>query len=505
MSYLVVFLLLWLGQDKVSSQKIDTLGLLYENKILNAATVIRSERISLEYKFESNETVMRESFIKIKNAGEGWLNLAFLQGATLKPELLKAISGGIQDLRQALGHAGHLYSFLDPNHEVKPQSSCVYEVPTLSMEALMQGATLISTQFEKINKEWTEEQILADSGKLHALYAFIATFNGQTNAWKNLFSTCLSEYDILRGGTFPSTLLGFVEQADCLKTTDSEIIKVMGCKGGKNNLICEIEFNYPTKVTQFTEMVPINYDGVELDGPESGLIYAKDPQTQSLVLLNCSHNEFNNPETPLCLKVEGHEKCLKGLLLQDLDFAADYCHFRQNVPEIAKRLSDNGILVLHKDAKVTDNGKMVFKSAPMVIYSNHEVTVSLNEDELTFPNQIKFEKPKLVTSNLSKKIIETLKGKAFWDSFWSRFAPEDYLIYVVIGVQFLILFPLSLCGIFCGMKRRPSKARPRKIERECKRRNFSENQKLLATPVTMPMVVRPAPIMRPPRCRSVPM
>jgi hypothetical protein len=69
------------------------------------ATVIKSERVSIEFKLEANETVLRESSIKIKNAGQEWYKLPALQGETLKTELLNGIEIGISDLKQALGHA----------------------------------------------------------------------------------------------------------------------------------------------------------------------------------------------------------------------------------------------------------------------------------------------------------------------------------------------------------------------------------------------------------------
>jgi hypothetical protein len=95
---------------------------------------------------------------------------------------------------------------LNTSREAKAQSSCIFEVPVLTMTALVQGANLVSSQFEKIQNDWTEAQILSDLGKLNILYAFVSTFNQQMNAWKTLFNKCMIEYDILRGGNFPTTL-----------------------------------------------------------------------------------------------------------------------------------------------------------------------------------------------------------------------------------------------------------------------------------------------------------
>jgi hypothetical protein len=490
--FVILIMLLALGLEKAKGQAgQDSLGLLYEGKQLEVATVIRSERISIEYVLNATETEMREAFIKIKNAGEGWYRLTFLQGGTLKSELLHGIDSGVADGRLALSHAGHLYSFLNPDREVNPESKCVFSAPVLTRQTLLQGTALIVSQYAKIKTDWTEEQILSDLGKLSILYNFVSTFNAQMSAWKESLSKSVTEYDTLRGGNFPPSLLGNIELAPCLATARNEIIRVQGCKAGKDKLICEVEFNFATATSNYTELIPINYEGVELEGPEKGWLYAKDEQTQNIVLLNCSNSGFNNPEVPLCQKVEGEEKCLKGLLLHDMDFVVNNCKFRLNDQIIAKRLADNGILVIRSDAKVSDNGKMVFKQAPFVLYSNNEVSVSVGEDEIIFPNHVQFPTPKIVTSKIAKGLIDSLKSKAGWDDFWARFAPEDYLIYIVIGAQLIVFFPLSICGIVCRTKNTGKKGMQcQKDDKAQKKRNFNENRALLAGPVTMPIIVQ---------------
>jgi hypothetical protein len=63
-----LFLLLLLsGLELIRGQAgTDNLGLLYEGKSLEVATLIQSERVSLEFIINATEVEMRESFIKIK-------------------------------------------------------------------------------------------------------------------------------------------------------------------------------------------------------------------------------------------------------------------------------------------------------------------------------------------------------------------------------------------------------------------------------------------------------
>jgi hypothetical protein len=314
------------------------------------------------------------------------------------------------------------------------------------------------------------------------------------NMWRESFSQTVTEFDMMNGGHFPQSLLGQIELAPCLATSRNEIIKMKGCSAGKDRLICEVEFNYANQTANYTEMIPVNYEGLELEGPDKGYIYAKDVVSQNLVLLNCSLPEYVNPSTPLCLKVEGEEKCLKGLLLNDLDFTVDNCKFRLASQSIAKRLPDNGILVMRSDAQVSDNGRIIFKPAPFIIYSNSEVAVSVGEDEIVFPNRVQFKNPRIITSKIAKTLIASLKSKAFWADFWTKFIPDNYLVYIVLGLQFLFFLPLSCCGIFCG-KGRKNKGKPdmkmvKRVEKAAKKRNYNENRALLAGPVTMPIIVQ---------------
>jgi hypothetical protein len=490
------FMLLLSGLELIRAQAgNDNLGLLYEGKSLEVATLIQSERVSLEFIINATEVEMRESFIKIKNAGEGWYKLGFLQGNTLKQELLHGLDSGVIDVKNAWNHASHLYSFLRPDNIAQNESSCVFQVYVISRQTLLQGAIMVESQFDKIKADWTEEQILNDLGKLAILYQFVTTFNSQMSFWRASFSQTVTEFDTLQNGIFPQSLLGQVELATCLPTAKNEIVKVQGCKAGKDRLICEIEFNYAKGTANYTEMIPINYEGLELDGNEQGWIYAKDSQTQSLALLNCSNSEFNNPETPLCMKVESQEKCLKGLLLNDLDFVVENCNFHLSKQAIAKRLPDNGILVMRSDAKVSVNGKIIFKPAPFIVYSNSEVAVAVGEDEIVFPNRVQFKNPRIVTSKIAKTLIESLKSKAKWAEFWAKFIPEDYLIYFALGLQVLVFLPISLCSLCCGNCKRDRKNKQvdKMLKGEAKakkRKNFAENRALLAGPVTMPIILQ---------------
>jgi hypothetical protein len=78
--YLLLLLLLS-GLELTRGQAgTDNLGLLYEGKSLEVATLIQSERVSLEFIINATEVEMRESFIKIKKRRRGLVQARVFAG-----------------------------------------------------------------------------------------------------------------------------------------------------------------------------------------------------------------------------------------------------------------------------------------------------------------------------------------------------------------------------------------------------------------------------------------
>jgi hypothetical protein len=69
--YLFLLLLFASGLElSLGQSDTDNLGILYVGKSLEVATLIQSERVSLEFIINATEVEMRESFIKIKKTQE---------------------------------------------------------------------------------------------------------------------------------------------------------------------------------------------------------------------------------------------------------------------------------------------------------------------------------------------------------------------------------------------------------------------------------------------------
>jgi hypothetical protein len=242
-------------------------------------------------------------------------------------------------------------------------------------------------------------------------------------------------------------------------------------------------------------MKPINYNGVELAGSTENLIYARDGQTQKIVLLNCSHNEYVNEKVPLCSKIENVEKCLTKLLHREFSEAISNCEFTFLEPQISERLHDESILISKSSAQISENGRLIFKPPPMIIYSNYEVIVSINEDEILYPPTIKFESQAIYTTKLTPSEISAMWNKAAWDVYVKGFHWSDWLEYAALGLQGIFI-PLALCGCCLSCRNRGYSKLDRQMEKKQDadlKRRFEENRTLLNLPASRIIAVPQQP------------
>jgi hypothetical protein len=303
----------------------------------------------------------------------------------------------------------------------------------------------------------------------------------------------VTEIDTLRGGGFPETLKGHLETLQCLNSAKDEIAIVKYCNSGLNNVVCELEYRYPNKTVSFTNMAVVNYEGVELKGKSESFIYAKDPQTQKLVLLNCSQTEMVSRHVPLCEKVTNIEVCLTNLLHHDIDGSIKNCKFTFAEPKISEKLHDESILISSAEFQVSENGRLIFRPPPIQIYSNYEGVVSNGEDEILYQPTVSFEKQQILTTKLTAKQIQSLIEKANWDQYVANMHWSDYIEYAALGLQ-IIFIPLALCGACLGCKNQNVRKIERRVLKEHKKdlkRRLSQNQALLSM-----QKLRPVPTLR---------
>jgi hypothetical protein len=406
-----------------------------------------------------------------------------MESQSLKKEFFEKLESGIEDFAAAGANLNHAKSFLSGN-VVSNASKCVFEGNVLSKKTIVAEPEFLKSEFDRIGKTWVENDFTTDPSKYTTLYTFIETFNSIAHNWREISDQMINEIDILKSGSFPETLKGHFETQPCLQISSHEMVEIRNCASGKNNFICELEFRYPNATTQYVKMKILNYGGVQLAGESENLIYAKDPQTQRLVLLNCSHREYVNEKIPLCSRMENVDTCLTKILHRDYADAIKNCEFTFAEPEFSERLFDESILVSKQTAQVSENNRLIFKTPPLIIYSNYEVLITVNDDEILYPPTVSFENQAILTTKLSASEIAAMWGKAAWDVYIKGFKWEDYLDFIAIGLQ-AVFIPVALCGCCLSCRGRNSskadRVMKRKMEARMKRR-FEENRALLNNP-----------------------
>jgi hypothetical protein len=476
------------SEAKVSSEVLD---FLVENGPILVATSIRAERVSLSYNLNLDETTRATVFAKIKIIDDTWEKMSWMDNADLKEEFTGKLHMGKNDFATSGANLKHLASYLT-NEIVSNKSTCVFEGSVLQKDDFESASAILEKNFDRI-KTLTAASFATNPDQYTLVYGFIESFNSIANAWCDLTNTMVTEIDTLRGSAFPESLKGHLETLQCLNSAKDEVATVKYCNSGLNNVVCELEYRYPNKSVSYTKMATVNYEGVELKGKSENFIYAKDPQTQKLVLLNCSQTEIVSKNVPLCEKVTTMDACLSQLLHHDIDGSIKNCKFTFAEPKISERLNDESILISRAGSQVSENGRLIFRPAPIQIYSNYEVVVSNGEDEILYQPTVSFDKQQTLTTKLTAKQIQSVIEKANWDEYLDNMQLSDYLEYVAIGLQ-IVFIPLALCGACLGCKNRNIRKIDRRVLKEHKKdlkRRHSENQALLSM-----QKLRPVPTLR---------
>jgi hypothetical protein len=90
----------------------DTLRLVYANGPLEVAVSIRSERVSLNYALDINETSKSLAFATLKIISDEWKKLKYLENVSLKQEFKQKLFTGLTDFAIAGGNLKHAKIYL---------------------------------------------------------------------------------------------------------------------------------------------------------------------------------------------------------------------------------------------------------------------------------------------------------------------------------------------------------------------------------------------------------
>ena len=324
--------------------------------------------------------------------------------------------------------------------------------------------------------------MIADNGQMALLEAFVNLYNSVAQNWRILSSKMVQEIDDLEVNTIPDYLKGNLENLDCVANTKFEKINVQQCRYGKASIICDLLFIYPTQISSYIQLIPINYDGVIISGLKRNSIFVKNPESQMIISMNCDSNEYIQSALPVCHEEKDYYDCLTSLTQKSIDSIIKKCNFIYENSTSMFPLLSGALLVQNnhvKDFKIAVDGRPVYQKLPLLIYSAAEIVIKSMNEEYVFPKLTNV--TKILSTRLSSDQIHKMMTNCWWYEFLNRHNWDDYVLWIIIIIQTLT-FPLicwSCCATCCEKRRKNRKNPDYYVDREIKRRNYLENKRLL--------------------------
>lgn len=474
--------LILLGMIMISYED-EQLTFLHPMGKLFLETSVKAVRVSIKATTQLTTTEMSEKFLSLNTILTNYKALAiFTSTATLSTKYKTAVQPGEVYLAMAKELFTHLYTFMDSTKDVLPQSSCVYTYNLIEKSVLSESEKMLKAKQAELSVLTSGLDPKADQDNQVTIESFVTMFNSVCHDWYVHISTVISNLDTLDGLKFPENLKGHLESLDCLAGNgiEFETIKVISSTPVKQGLIIELDVGVPASQKEIVTLTPITYNGVQLRGEDENVYFTRETDSTIVTLLNCTTTvEWVNSKAPFCHKVKLEENCKAGLMTGDTTKVLKYCLFKYATPPSAIRLIDNGILIQQLGLTVTNGGKTVYNVPPYVLYSNKEVKVSSEDEELVFPALTNFLVEKTLISRLTAIDILAMHSKCYWDTLWLEFDWTEYIDWAALCLGGLLV-PLTFCGICLGCRNKVVQSmNAKKLNKAKRKRNMRETRALL--------------------------
>ena len=474
--------LILLGMIMISYED-EQLTFLHPMGKLFLETSVKAVRVSIKATTQLTTTEMSENFLSLNTILTKYKALAiFTSTAALSTKYKTAVQPGEIYLAMAKELFTHLYTFMDSTKDILPQSSCVYTYNLIDKSVLSESEKMLKAKQAELSVLTSGIDPKADKDNQVAIESFVTMFNSVCHDWYVHISTVISNLDTLDGLKFPENLKGHLESLACLAGNgiEFETIKVISSTPVKQGLIIELDVGVPASQKEIVTLTPITYNGVQLRGEDENVYFTRETDSTIVTLLNCTTTvEWVNSKAPFCHKVKLEENCKAGLMTGDTTKVLKYCLFKYATPPSAIRLIDNGILIQQLGLTVTNGGKTVYNVPPYVLYSNKEVKVSSEDEELVFPALTNFLVEKTLISRLTAIDILAMHSKCYWDTLWLEFDWTEYIDWAALCLGGLLV-PLTFCGICLGCRNKVVQSmNAKKLNKAKRKRNMRETRALL--------------------------
>ena len=470
-SFLIVIVIMVDANNRVEN----SLGLLLKDKQVEVSQGLVEERVTLIANLNITVTNLKPSFVSLGNAYKRFTDLAIFTDSGIKAEYGKAIESGRGHFQATQGILQDLYKGLDQAMVVTPESKCIFFMDVLNETTIITDTAFLVTKMAKISTTMGPADLKDE--KLAVFERFIASYNRIAADWYSTAERQAANWNMLLNGNFPEGLLAQLEQISCLEKSKYESVDILDCKECKQGLICELNVQIPSYFKTYDILREINYKDTQIATPKGNYKFAQIPESTVVVWLECSPEEIRKSEVISCREHEIEKECAHAIQHEVIEKMLTHCSFTKVKPELAVRLHDNGVLVQGIDVIIRENGKSIFHDTPLVIYTNYDLIISLLSYEVTIVANTITQNPRIISTILTEEQIESMESKAWWGDIVQELGWEDYLEYVSLMLE-VILLPLTLLGIGLSLRMKYRK-HGNKRDKNVRKNNYRETRAMM--------------------------
>ncbi|MBG0744887.1 MAG: hypothetical protein IV298_15755 [Cylindrospermopsis raciborskii KL1] len=384
----------------------------------------------------------------------------------------------------SIGNA--LLKYLTPTSNEPNSPDCFLSYSLVSDEDLETTEIILKKEWSQILDTWTEAELKADSKKFNTVNSVMIIIESELRDVYSKLLTSLNTIDSLYAGVYPPNLYGMYYGLTCLGVIKNEELYPLPCISYSKSVRCPIEIWHPSTVQQLPTFVPVNYNGIQLVGPNNEEKFVKSPLGSHYQVLHCQKSVKHSHS--VCQLNRLDQNCETGLIDRNLPRIVKNCKFGKIKPASSIRLADNSILIMDKTAKVkvqsTLGETQVMTNVPYKIQNAKEITVESEGLAVKYTGTTSTSQVSIINSTVPISVLETLFERIQFADYYENLMMASIFDYSLLGLQAIIgiIFAVIFCQIMV--------LRRRTVERQIRPRS-SQMKLLKRSPRPMPLRTLP--------------
>jgi hypothetical protein len=467
---------IWL--DKTTAE-VESFHFLLESGHTEYTQKYNAERASIVLLLNTTFLTVKAAAIDANVQATKWGSLKIFNDPAITTEYKTAIEAGKEDFRKVSQNIETIYSYLAPTGTTEPSSTCIlYEF--LFPEYELTEFNFLKKKMSKINKDWIAAEL--DGEKKLLLDTYVMQYNSIGEKWFLLTEKATHLLEKVVQKEFPTEFTSALEALECIQDSTREKVRVSEVKKSTDKVILELEVLTPTEKNEVIQLLHVPYKGYVLAPPTSTGLYVRKPGgTNALWNLECKDTDILNEHSPLCTLTAVDTLCTQALVRNDLEAALWQCIFTADKnPVQVQRLMDDGLFISTTNFGVADGNKVIYAIPPIVIYSNKEISLTKDTEEIKYPPLVKFATQKVVLSLLTTVQQTLVSTRGMISDYWSNINYAEYANYLAWALQ-LLTFPLPFIGLIltCRHRKLINKARKKLAKQDARKGRTTQNEFLL--------------------------